>query len=283
MSELEFLEPHAAPAMLRHAGDHAAASAHGAQVLSWCCHGKERLYLSPRAEFAPGKAIRGGVPVIFPQFSGRGPGLRHGFARLGAWEYLSSGDPAKARFALCDSASSRRFWPHPFRAEIAVDLAPHCLSITLQIANTGREPLAFTAALHTYLRVDDAASVHLLGLEGRHYLDSTQGGVAARQPYEPLRFHAETDRIYPDVAGPLHLVEGRNSLQIDQTGFQEVVVWNPGADGAARTADLGPGEHTRFVCVEAAQVVRPVELAPGDTWQGRQVLTVVGTRDHSPA
>ena len=42
---------------------------HGAHVLSWIpADGRERLFLGERAIYAEGAAIRGGVPVIFPQF-----------------------------------------------------------------------------------------------------------------------------------------------------------------------------------------------------------------------
>lgn len=40
---------------------------HGATVTSWKIMGQEMLYLSPEASFEPGKAIRGGVPVVFRQ------------------------------------------------------------------------------------------------------------------------------------------------------------------------------------------------------------------------
>jgi glucose-6-phosphate 1-epimerase len=40
---------------------------HGATVTSWKILGQEMLYLSPQAVFAPGKAIRGGIPVVFRQ------------------------------------------------------------------------------------------------------------------------------------------------------------------------------------------------------------------------
>jgi glucose-6-phosphate 1-epimerase len=254
--------------------DHAEIAIHGAHVLSWHCGGRERLYLSPRATFAPGQAIRGGVPVIFPQFSDRGSGLRHGFARLREWEVRQSADPAEAHFALRENQDSLRDFPHPFRAELIVTLLERGLSIALQITNSGTQTLAFTAALHSYLRVDALAQARLAGLEGQPYLDSTQGGVMAIQRGAPLQFEGETDRIYPDAVAPLQLSDGAGALRIEQRGFRDVVVWNPGAALSTRLGDLGPGEHARFVCVEAASVARPVQLAPAATWEGRQVLTV---------
>ena len=254
--------------------DHALIARHGAQALSWHCAGRERLYLSPRAVFASGQAIRGGVPVIFPQFSDRGPGLRHGFARLREWDCEPGTDPAEARFVLRNDTDSERDWPHLFRAELAVALQESRLSIALQITNMGAEVFAFTAALHTYLRVRDLAAAQLQGLEQRPYFDSTQAGAAAIQPAIPLRFVNETDRIYPEVPSPLLLAEGGDSLRIEKDAFPDVVVWNPGAVLGGRMGDLGPGEHNHFVCVEAACVATPIQLAPGASWQGRQILTI---------
>ena len=66
-------------------GDAVTVALHGAQVLSWVSGGYERLYLSPKALFDGESAIRGGVPVCFPQFNQRGPLPKHGFARNLWW------------------------------------------------------------------------------------------------------------------------------------------------------------------------------------------------------
>ena len=61
----------------------------GAHVAHWAPSGQRPvLFLSRKSLFAPGKAIRGGVPVIFPWFGARGdgkPGPAHGFARNTQW------------------------------------------------------------------------------------------------------------------------------------------------------------------------------------------------------
>ena len=61
-------------------------------------------------------------------------------------------------------------------------------------------------------------------------------------------------------------------MRIAAEGFRDAVVWNPGATLAASIGDLGAGEHLRFVCVEAATVMEPVTLAPGEQWVGVQRL-----------
>jgi glucose-6-phosphate 1-epimerase len=54
-------------------GDSVLICLQGAQVLSWVGLGQERLFLSPRAAHDGQSAIRGGIPVCFPQFNQRGP------------------------------------------------------------------------------------------------------------------------------------------------------------------------------------------------------------------
>lgn len=255
-------------------GSSAEVTCHGAQVLSWISGGRERLFMSPRAAMAPGKAIRGGVPVIFPQFAERGRGVRHGFARLEPWRVIDPNetDRTRAMLVLDDGERSRQSWPHRFHAELGVVLGERQLSISLQVTNTDDREFAFTAALHTYLRVDDTARVSVGGLEGRSYLDFARGGTRGIQTEGPLRFGGEIDRIYPGASGPVVLSDDAGSLRVESSGFADTVVWNPGAELASGMSDLGPNQHTYFVCIESAVVELPVCLVPGETWRASQTL-----------
>ena len=91
-----------------------------------------------------------------------------------------------------------------------------------------------------------------------------------------LRFGAEIDRIYPQVASPLVLRDVIHQLEITASGFPDCVVWNPGPVLGAKLADLEVEGHRRYICVEAAAAMKPVTLRPGQTWQGEQRLQDVG-------
>ncbi len=276
LSSTPFQRDHSACLRLNAAdGAVAEISLHGAHVLSWQpSHGRERLYLSPRASFAEGAAIRGGIPVIFPQFGGRGSMLKHGFARLLQWRYLGievdAGIPA-AVLELVDNEHSRNLWPANFRARLHVALSPGALTVRLSIRNQGQASFSFTAALHTYLRVDDLDATTLQGLEAAAFEDSRDGRIGVAEG-EPVRFQSEIDRLYPDCAHELLLSDGDESMRISAAGFVDTVVWNPGAALAASMADLGPDEHRHFVCVESGTIATPVTLAPGEEWSGAQRL-----------
>jgi len=246
---------------------------HGAHVLSWVsADGRERLFLSERARYGEGTAIRGGVPVIFPQFSDRGVLARHGFARTLPWRFAGVAG-GQAMLELRDGERTAQ-WPHAFIARMRVALSATRLQLTFEVENTGARPFAFTAALHTYLRVDDIRDAALLGLQGCEYEDSAAAGVLRREDSHEIRFAGEVDRLYGDVVAPLALVDGAHALAIEQHGFADAVVWNPGEALAATIGDLASGDYRRFVCVEAGTVLQPQVLVPGEYWSGTQRLVV---------
>jgi len=248
---------------------------HGAQVVSWQpAGGGGRLFLSERARYGAGQSVRGGVPVVFPQFNERGPLPRHGFVRNRPWTLVraeTGADDALAVLQLNDDASTRALWPHAFALELTVCVRGQRLDVELAVNNTGAAAFDFMAALHTYLAVAEIAAAQLSGLAGCRYEDFVTGTQRTDEA-TALRIEGHTDRIYFGAPAALSLDEDGRRLRIEATRFPDVVVWNPGEAGAAQLADLAPDEHRRFLCVEAALIGEPVTLAPGEQWWGRQTL-----------
>lgn len=253
---------------------------HGGQLVSWRPAGGsgERLYLSPRALRGEGEAVRGGVPVVFPQFELRGPLPRHGLARTRNWHVVRAevgATDAMAVLRLTDDASTRPLWPHSFTLELTVNVSGTRLDLELEALHSGapgEAPWSFTAALHTYLALQELEQAQLHGLQGLRYIDSARGGEQLERA-ETLRFAGdEVDRIYLDTRAPLLLREPQRALAIEALNFPDTVVWNPGPEKAAALADLPPGDFRHFVCIEAGVIGAPVTLEPGGSWWGRQTL-----------
>lgn len=259
-------------------GARAVVCLHGAHVTSWVPAGEDgdRLFLSSRSEFREGTAIRGGVPISFPQFATQGPLPKHGFARLMTWELVSAerdDSAAVAMFRLTDSAETRAIWPHTFVAELTVRVDAATISIEFAVTNMGTEPFSFTAALHTYLRVADVREAAVVGLQGTRYRDKTEGETEPEDRERELRVDGEMDRVYQNAPRVVELQEGGRALEVASTGFADIVVWNPGAGAAAKLSDMEPDGHLRMLCVEAAAAGSPVHVAPGERWSGSQTLT----------
>ena len=259
-------------------GSQAIVSLLGGQVLSWTtADGRERLYLSERSVFDGNAAIRGGVPVCFPQFSGQGTLPKHGFVRTKPWQLATQrcgDDYALLTLVTSDDAATHTLWSHSFELEMTVMLEAGALDLELCVSNTGDEALPFTGALHTYLRVDAIDKVRLAGLDGLDYKDSQDKGGKARDSAGELRFSGEIDRIYFGVSHPLTLAVDGVRLGISQEGFPDAVVWNPWEKKGAALADMPPDGWRHMLCVEAAVAGTPQTVHPGEEWYGRQRLFV---------
>ena len=245
---------------------------HGAHVVSWVdSAGQERFYLSSRARYGPGESIRGGIPVVFPQFA-TGPLPKHGFLRTRRWS-LQAHLGSSATFRITDDEQTRALWPYSFIAELTVELA-EMLTVSLLIRNSGDSPFSFTAALHNYFAVTDVKKAAVDGLSGLVYVDKVGGGTRCIEEDPELRIHGETDRIY--IAGPRRVAISSaidsSSTVIGADGFGDWVVWNPWRELSASLADMEPADYLGMLCVEAARISDPVVLSPGATWSGTEVI-----------
>jgi len=251
----------------------------GGQVLSWITpDGREHLFLSERAVFDGSVAIRGGIPVCFPQFGGLGELPKHGFVRTREWSLAgqrSADDYALVTLELADDAETRALWPHAFRAEITVMLEVDRIDVEFCVENTGSVPFAFTGALHSYLRVVQVEDALLEGLHGHDYRDAVDDDRIVRETGTEIQIENAVDRIYFDVRRPQLLRAGNLSLGIQSQGFPDVVVWNPWVEGCARLKDTAPDNWRHMLCVEAAAVRNPVIVPAGEEWYGRQTLVDV--------
>ncbi|HET8870195.1 MAG TPA: D-hexose-6-phosphate mutarotase [Aquabacterium sp.] len=260
-------------------GSEATVLLYGGHLVSWKPAGAdEQLYLSPRAVAGQGQAIRGGVPVIFPQFEQHGPDLslpRHGLARSRMWELSEArtgSEHAQATLRLTDDDSTRAWWPHAFELELTVSISGPRLDMELYARNTGGSTWDFSAALHTYLAVSDLTHVRLQGLDGCHYIDSILGGEAV-EDHPEKRFYGEIDRIYTNTKNLL-LRDGPRRLLIESDHLPDAVIWNPGPEKCQQLKDMPEEGWQSMLCVEAARIMNPVTLGPEEDWYGRQTLTL---------
>jgi glucose-6-phosphate 1-epimerase len=235
----------------------------GAHLLSWKTpDGRERLFMSECSPLDGSAAIRGGVPVIFPQFSTRGTGQRHGVARLSTWRLGSTGDEssqASAEFLLTQDdvpAKLAQGWPHRFALSLRFTLDGATLRMDYRVQNTSDANWDFACALHTYYAVGEFTQTSLHGLAAG-----------------TIGFAAALDDIHP-ATETLELRTPDARLCLRQQGFTEWVVWNPGAQGAAAIADLADHEHSQFLCIEPARVDQK-PLAAGGEWRGTHSVTVL--------
>ncbi|SEF59644.1 D-hexose-6-phosphate mutarotase [Marinobacterium lutimaris] len=247
-------------------------SLQGAQVLSYEPEGQQDLFwLSSTSRYQPGKAIRGGIPVCWPWFGDHpdNPELpAHGFARTTLWEVRSSyadNEVTRLQLGLTDSPSSEQLWPWQFELILEIELGEQ-LVLSLTTTNTGAQSFIITEALHSYYAVGAADNLRIEGLKAHRYQDKLEDFAVKTQEQE-LEPQPPLDRVY-DTDEPVTLIDPllKRRIRIDKEASASTIVWNPGAEIAAGMADVGSGEETGFICIEAGNArERIIRLAPEES------------------
>lgn len=247
----------------------------GAHVMTFQPNGEAPLiWLSPAAKLAPGKSIRGGVPVCWPWFGAHvteSSFPAHGFARTVPWQVTASealtDGSTRITFELPQSAIPHAQWPHACRARLAVTVGK-TLAMELITENTGSAAFEIGEALHTYFSISDVANIRITGLENCAYLDKMENFRRKTQA-GAITISSEVDRVYVNTEADC-LIEDRSlkrRIRIAKSGSRSTVVWNPWIEKSAKMGDFGSGTGYRgMVCVESANAAENiVSVAPGTT------------------
>lgn len=242
----------------------------GAHVTGWTpANGRPVLFTSPRSAFAPGKAIRGGVPIIFPWFgpNGKFPAApQHGFSRAAPWQLDNIEQQSGGlSIQLSLSGGGDAFWPERFRAIYEITFGA-TLTLRLHVQNRESRPIVFEEALHTYFAVSDVEAVSVTGLDGRQFIDKVDGMRRKRQEAAVV-LTAETDRVYLDTSAPLGIDDPgwQRRISIASEGAASAIVWNPWAEKSAAMGDLGAGVWRGFICVESGNVAENAVTLAADS------------------
>jgi glucose-6-phosphate 1-epimerase len=277
----------------------------GAHLTHWKPAGQDpAIFLSERAEFTPGKAIRGGIPIVFPWFGDRHDGKagpQHGFARISEWELAFAAltnDELHLAFTLAPNDLSRSLGFDHFRVGYRVTVGRE-LRIEMSVANdsgngsghstgpaaaTSRtdmaangSPLVFEQALHTYYQVADARQVSIDGLGRVEFIDKVDNFARKVQDPGPLRLTGRIDRPYlsTEAACVLHDPVGARAITVAKEGSRSTVVWNPWQELTATMPDMQPDAWLHMTCIETANVAdNAITLQPGETHVMRMTAAI---------
>ena len=244
----------------------------GAHLLEWTPRGQRPvIWLSKDATFAPGKSIRGGIPICWPWFGAHASEAdypAHGFARTAPWQVTAASTlddgATQLRLALPENETTRALWPHATPVEYTLTVGRQ-LQLALLTRNKGHRDVTLSQALHTYFMVDDVHSACVTGLDGYNYLDKVQN-FARQQQQGTIHFNAEVDRVYLDAPGDclIHDPGLKRCIRIRKQGSASTVVWNPWQEKSQQMGDMGEQGYQTMLCVESANAADDaVTIAPG--------------------
>ena len=259
----------------------------GAHLTHWQPQGEQPvLFLSRRSEFAAGKAIRGGIPVIAPWFgpdtenrAGGKAGPSHGFARTQPWTVAFAamvGEELHLTMTLGPTELSRSLGYPELRMAYQVNVGT-TLGLQLTAANGGNAPVPFEEAMHTYLAVGDVRRLRLVGLAGTEYLDKMDGMRRKLEAAEVLAFTGATDRLYFGTETTCVVEDPAldRRLIVAKSHSRSTVVWNPWTELTAGLKDMEPEGWHGMLCVETANAgPDALQLEAGETHTMRATLSV---------
>lgn len=256
----------------------------GAHITAFQPKGQQDvLWLSPLAQFQAGKAIRGGVPVIWPWFGPHatdGSKPQHGFARTAEWQVVSTealtDESTQLKLQLTDDASTRALWPYAFELSLMITVGAE-LKIDLTSRNTGKQTFVAGGALHSYFTVADVTEMFVEGLSSCEYIDQLDGNQSKQQSGD-VRITQEVDRIYLNTEDTcvIHDAVLPRKIQIQKKGSRSTVVWNPWSEKARAMADFSDEGYQHMLCIETANAADDVvQLAPGEAHTLSQIISIM--------
>jgi glucose-6-phosphate 1-epimerase len=255
----------------------------GAHLTQWTPkNSSPAIYLSSKSAIAPGKPIRGGIPVLFPWFGERWDGKdfeaahnikspMHGFGRVTVWTldrvHLSPDGEVLVVLSLLPDDQSRSFGYGSFHAIMEFRIGAE-LHVALTVTNTGSTPMPFEEGFHTYYAVSDVPAVRVDGLRGSTYLDKRDNFIRKVQRETQFAFTRDVDQVHVHTSEPItvHDPAGHRSFAIQKTGSQTTVIWNPWSVLNPGIPDLPEDAWQHFICAEVVNAADDrINLQPGAT------------------
>lgn len=245
--------------VINHPQCQAAISLQGAHLLYWQPTDEQVpvIWLSEKALFKQGKAIRGGIPICWPWF-GNSLTPAHGFARIVEWqlEHIQADDNGvEVILCLQQNDQTLQYWPHKFELQMKVYIGKTC-KVTL----SGQGDFSATSALHSYFGISDIKQITVEGL-GEDYIEKL---ATVNPPKEigNMTFDQEVDRIYTHPATINYIKDRQRTIKISHFTNSDVVIWNPWAEKSIAMSDFADDSYQHFICVETCRIHHPIMLTP---------------------
>jgi len=255
-------------------------SRYGGHILSWCSEsGREEIFLGSKAVVGePGVAIRGGVPVCWPQFgpfmqAAGAPGLKHGFVRTSNCWTVAEKTQDSVTLAFVPDAETKAKWPMDYEFTFTVALGSSSLRMIMEVTNKGKAPLEFTGCLHTYFGCDRSDTCAVEGLKGGKYDksigDCFRGDAVEERDAVPFTDEKETQLMYGNATDTVFVTKaGKRKLRLTKSNMPDWIVWNTGGENGSGIKDLAELEYRKYICVEPGFASSPIRVAPGAAWVG---------------
>lgn len=280
----------------------------GSHILSYQTgSGKPLIMLSKDAIMDGSTAIRGGIPLCFPQFGQPDKSYpQHGFLRKNKWRVVegskfdaddAAGISLELELKDVTEARGDGTWGNDTGLNVkcifTVKIDGNSMNNTLAMENLGTEAFDFQVLLHTYYLVAmgkalDNQLCNVTGFEG-YLVDDKVSEETYTQSSDPVTIpDSIIDRVYSPPEGKIDLnltiAAGVNNLvELKAHGSVDGkkvpvsgVVWNPHKIKAEAMGDFGSDQYNDMICVEPGLLANVIPKLEGSkTAIFTQVMTSI--------
>lgn len=243
---------------IEHKSCQAKVSLFGGQVLSWKPNGqKDVFWLSEKATFEQGKAIRGGIPLCWPWFGAHPKDINnnagnHGFAREQFWQVsdISISEKTVEISLVFQGDNMHLLWPNACKLKQVLSFG-EIFTQSLTMSNLSKEDAFYTGALHSYFRVSAPENICVDELSDASFDDKLTG--LSYSPTPLVNGVGPVDRVYhSNKAMKISDSKWQRTIEVNASNTKQWVFWNPGNKVATTMADIHTDGEQEFVCLEAA-------------------------------
>ena len=279
----------------------------GAHILSYqTSSGKPLIMLSKDAIMDGSAAIRGGIPLCFPQFGQPDKTYpQHGFLRRNKWKVVegsqfdtddSAGISLELELKDVIEARGEGTWGTDTTLNVkcifSSKIDGNSMTNTLAMENIGTEAFDFQVLLHSYYLVAKGQALdnelcNVKGFEG-YEVDDKVSGETYTLGSNPVAIPGIIiDRVYSPPDGKIDLdltitAGADNTVELKATGDVNGmkvpvsgVVWNPHAKKAETMKDFGSDQYNDMICVEPGLLSNVPKLEGGKVATFTQVMTSI--------
>lgn len=243
----------------------------GAQILQVKLGINELLYLSPLSQIGTKQTLRGGIPVLFPQFGNFGNLKKHGFVRNLNWKLVNEKNNQNDLFVEYEYVIAKDHfldWNHSAKLNLQASIINNIFNINIQILNIGDSEFEFTGGLHPYFKINSRSTIKIEGLESSFFEDS----------FPEITFKLSSDNVIERLYytnSNIYFNNGSNNLLIKSKGFESWMLWNPGIDMTKAINDLPDDDWNKFICIEPIVKNNAILLKPNEIFKGELAVELL--------
>jgi glucose-6-phosphate 1-epimerase len=268
---------------IKHLNCTAEVSLYGGQVLRFKPKDQQEVFwLSDKATYEEGSAIRGGIPLCWPWFGANDKSdvksINHGFARQVIWQVdsVSADEKATTVVLTFEGDGFHSLWPTKFKL-VQTLVFGQSMEQTFSMTNLSDTDTEYSGALHSYFSVSNPKNITLDSLTGVNFEDkltdsshTQEGSVSCVGPID-REYHSKKVMTVVDS-------QWSRVIKVTSLGCQQWVLWNPGTVLANTMTDIHERGEQEYICLEAANTQWQA-LPAGATIIMSQLIEVISKND----